>query len=81
LTSRALTAHKLEVLRDILRRRSPDLVHDFEDHLRCGLTDDQRENLRRIIGEELCAAGLDSDDEPTRYGLILEGIIDELGML
>src|SRR4029077_7350359 len=45
------------------------------------LTSDEREELRGTLSEELTAAGLDADDEPTDYGSRLDDLIGRLGAL
>ena len=45
------------------------------------LTGDEREELRGALAEELTAAGLDANDEPTDYGRRLDDLIGRLGSL
>jgi hypothetical protein len=45
------------------------------------LTNDQREELRQILTDELMETGLGDDDEPNERGLLLEELIDKLGHL
>lgn len=65
------------LMRDILARWRPDLLPILEA---TSLTEDQREDLRSAVAEELVMHGVDhSDWEPTRYGLRLESLIDKIG--
>lgn len=70
---------RIELMRTILSRRRPDLLALLEDLSSGSLTDEDREVLRGVIADELVEYGLDSTDEPTPHGLVLEDLIDWLG--
>lgn len=73
-----LTKHMLSLIKEILLTRSPQLAR-ISDRLASGLvTNQERQKLICLIGEELCEKGFDSESEPTIYGLELEKLIDAL---
>ena len=73
-----LTKHMLSLIKDILITRSPQLA-EVSDRLVSGsVTNQERQKLICLIGEELCEKGFDSESEPTVYGLELEKLIDAL---
>ena len=72
---------QMELLREVVFRRNPDL-----SRLLCGLgtrplTDVEREELREAVGTEFCDTGLQDNSEPNERGLALERLIDLLGHL
>lgn len=70
---------RVELILSILVRRRPELIPLLEVLTRRDLSMEEREALRDVIVDELVELGLDEDDEPTRYGLVLEELIDWLG--
>ena len=42
------------------------------------ITSDEVEDLIDRVGEEFAENGLDTNDEPTLYGIRLEGLLDKL---
>jgi hypothetical protein len=61
---------------EVLGRRSPvasELLKAIESEQ---LSATQRSSLCEIVGAEFAERGLDSDSEPTNYGLRLERLLD-----
>jgi hypothetical protein len=73
-----LTGEERELLSTIVRKWSPELQPLLADLDRRRLTTTEREALRGALAKELVAAGLDQSDEPTEYGLELDGVIGRL---
>lgn len=67
------------VLRAVVQRRDAALLEVVHGIGRRPLTSVEREDLRGIVAAELAEFGLGPGDEPTTYGLELEGVIDWLG--
>jgi hypothetical protein len=55
-----------------------DIVASFQD---AGLTEEQQDELRQTLTDEIMETGLREDDEPNGRGLLLEELIDKLGHL
>ena len=64
-----------QVLRDVVERRSPDLLPLLIDTTR-KLTIDEQAVIQSALCDELTADGLEKTGEPTAYGLIIEDLID-----
>lgn len=69
----------LRLLRRVLEAQQPALLSLVDGMGERRLSDAEREVLRGEIATALVNEGLDLHDEPTAYGLDLEGIIDWLG--
>jgi hypothetical protein len=67
------------LLRRAVERHSPELISLVDAVRKAPLDQTDREALRSAVLSEFLSAGLDSDDEPTPYGLELEALIDALG--
>jgi hypothetical protein len=76
----ALSAKLSALLSEVLWKRDPSMIGivAFQSAV---LTNDQREELRQILTDELMDTGLGDDDEPNERGLLLEELIDKLGHL
>jgi hypothetical protein len=74
-----LTQDEQELLRHAVTAHNRRLLHVLSEIGQRPLTTDEREELRGALADELTAAGLDAEDEPTPYGLELENVIDALG--
>jgi hypothetical protein len=76
----ALSAKLSALLSEVLWKRDPSMIGivAFQSAV---LTNDQREELRQILTDELIDTGLGDDDEPNERGLLLEELIDKLGHL
>jgi hypothetical protein len=68
-----------DLLRQVVERRHADLLELVDVLDTRPLTDDEREELRGVIADELVEDELDAQDEPTPRGLLLEEVIDWLG--
>jgi hypothetical protein len=71
----------LTLLRRAVNRHRPDLDELLPQLGKTPLSVEQRESLRGVLADELCANGLREDDEPNEYGLRIEAAIDHLGEL
>lgn len=72
---------KLELLRQVVSKRSPELLEQLSQLDVVPLTDEHRERLRAVVMDEFCDTGLQEDSEPNQRGLALEEIVDLLGHL
>jgi hypothetical protein len=70
-----------DLLQEVVLKRDPDLLLLIENLGMKPLTEAEREQLRAVVADELCATGLREDDEPNQRGLKLEELIDILGSL
>jgi hypothetical protein len=77
--SSVLTRAEADLLREIISRGSPSSVTLVDALLERRLTDDERDELRQVVADELVSEGLRDDDEPNEYGHRLERFIDALG--
>jgi hypothetical protein len=76
---RIFSAQEAELLRKIVENWRPDLIPLLD---RSTVTDDEREDLRGALAEELVIRGLSRPDwEPNEYGLRIENLIDKIGRI
>jgi hypothetical protein len=68
----------LQLLHDVLARRSPGLVPIVPSATGGSLHRDVREAMRDALTRELAERGFDEQYELTEYGVALEGLIDAL---
>ena len=66
-------------LREIIQKHRPSLLSILDSIGIIPLTDEQREEFRGAIADELLETGLNESDEPNQRGLLLEDLIDRLG--
>jgi hypothetical protein len=78
---KALEPEETYLLREALLKHRPSLLTMIELIGIVPLNDEQREELRGAIADELLETGLGKDDEPNKRGLLLEQLIDRLGHL
>ena len=65
------------LLREVLHRRAPELdIKQTDDQFQ--LSQEQRQQVCELLGQELCASGLRDNDEPNARGLLIERLIDKL---
>ena len=76
-----LNEKSMELLRKCLEIHRPSLIPVIESSSNNDYTMDFYNELRNIVGTELCDKGFQPDDEPNKYGLELEALIDEIGRL
>lgn len=69
---------EMSALRGIVLRRRPGLAHLLEALGRRVLTMDEREAIRDVLADEFCERGLGAGDEPNRYGILVDRMIDVL---
>lgn len=77
----ALPAKLSALLSEVVLKRNPEMIAIIASLQNVGLTDDQREDLRQALADELLETGLRENDEPNERGLLLEQLIDKLGHL
>jgi hypothetical protein len=77
----ALSAKLSALLSEVLWKRDPSMIGIVASFQSAEITNDQREELRQILTDELMETGLGDDDEPNERGLLLEELIDKLGHL
>jgi hypothetical protein len=77
----ALSGKLSALLSEVLWKRDPSMIGIVASFQSAELTNDQREELRQILTDELMETGLGDDDEPNERGLLLEELIDKLGHL
>jgi hypothetical protein len=70
---------QLALLRRVVSKRNPELLALLSTLASRPLTSEEREMLRGSVLTEFLEIGLQADDEPTGYGLALQGVIDWLG--
>lgn len=73
-----LTTDETQLLRQVISKHRPELLHLLGLLGTVTLTDDQREGLRAGLLDELCETGL-SQDEPNPRGVLLDDLIGALG--
>jgi len=76
-----LKLDETNLLKEVLLRHQPSRMTMLDSIGIVPLTNDQREELREVIADELLETGLDKNDEPNERGLLLEHLIDRLGHL
>lgn len=76
--ARGLNLNERTLLERVLRSREPSLVPLLDRLGRLSLTEEEREDLRSVLADELCERGLDEEDEPTSYGRALDDVIGKL---
>ncbi len=74
-----LSPNQIALLRHTVERHIPDLLPLVVTLGESPLNETDREALRNAVSSEFISAGLDSDNEPTSFGLELEDLIDALG--
>ena len=74
--SSTLKTHQAALLRNILLRRAPDYAHVVDNWAACRNEGSTLVMLCDILTDEFVECGLDSNSEPTKYGLEIEDLID-----
>lgn len=78
-TRSPLPPNLVALLRRTVERHAPELISLVDAVGEAPLDETDREALRSAVLSEFLSAGLESNDEPTPYGLELEALIDALG--
>jgi hypothetical protein len=68
----------LRLLREVVRQNKPSLIDTADLVGDKALTENQREELREVLADELCSTGLKTDGEPNERGIRLDSIIGNL---
>lgn len=76
-----LKSDEEDLLRKVLWKHRANLMVLVDALGSIPLSNEQREELREAIADELLETGLDKNDEPNEKGLLLEKLIDRLGHL
>jgi hypothetical protein len=71
-----LKEHQLELLRDVIRNRCPELADRVESADISGLNREERQAIINALSNEFTASGVGKDGEPTQRGLQLEELLD-----
>jgi len=69
----------VRLIREVLAVRAPEKLARLFMQPHVPLGDDERDELRGVLADELIATGLDSDDEHSARGHLIEDAIDWLG--
>ncbi|MDQ6879775.1 MAG: hypothetical protein M3082_19170 [Candidatus Dormibacteraeota bacterium] len=75
-----LSSSAKQLLREVLAKRAPRLVHLVDEASDPSL-DDLSMIIDHIVGAELAGTGFGKDWEPNARGLALEDLIDELNRI
>jgi hypothetical protein len=67
------------LLREVLSKRTPQMLNILDSPASRMLTDEERDEIRQALTDEFCESGLYDNDEPNERGLSLEALIDKLG--
>ena len=78
---KALIVEEIDLIKEILSKHHPSLLPIMDSIGIVPISDEQREELRGAIADELLETALSKDDEPNKRGLLLEHLIDLLGHL
>jgi hypothetical protein len=78
MSDKKLSNIDLQFLNEVIRRSNPTLSNVADLVGKVALTEDQREDLREALADELCSTGLKPDGEPNERGLKLDTIIGKL---
>lgn len=73
-----LTGEELTLLREVLWKRQPVLLRVVNLLGESPLTDEQRDEIRNVLADELCETGLLPNDEPNQRGIALDNIIGKV---
>jgi hypothetical protein len=76
-----LNERSFELLKRCLEAHNPYLIPLIEAKDYDNYSVNMYNELRVIVGNELCEKGFNKDWEPTEYGWELENLIDEIGRL
>lgn len=76
--ARGLSLNERTLLERVIRSRKPSLAPRLDRLGHSSLTEEEREDLRSVLADELCERGLDEEDEPTSYGRALDDVIGKL---
>ncbi len=76
----ALNENSIELLLKCLKNQRPDLIWIINSENNITVDEELGNELRDAISDELIMNGFDGDN-PNKYGLSLESLIDEIGRL
>jgi len=76
-----ISEKSFSLLKRCIESRQPELIPLIESYVSSDYSDAFYNELREIVGDELCTYGFQTNDEPNEYGLELEALIDEIGRL
>jgi hypothetical protein len=74
-----MSDRELAILREVVSKRSPDLLPVVDVIGARQLSQDERERLWMLVAQELIEYGLDLADEHNDYGVNLEAVVDWIG--
>ena len=76
-----LKRKSIDLLLKCLNNQRPDLIWVIDNEGKIMVDEKLGNELRKAVTDELIMNGLDGDDAPSKYGLSLESLIDEIGRL
>jgi len=76
----ALSKKSIELLLQCLKNQRPDLVYIIDSEDEIVVNEELGNQLRESVSDELMINGFEGDN-PNKYGLSLESLIDEIGRL
>ena len=74
-----LRKDQTDLLSTCLRKYRPDLLWVINSDVQIANNEMLGNALREAVGNELIKQGLEENDQPNKYGLALEDLIDALG--
>lgn len=80
-TPRSLNGRELELLREAVLLRAPQLAPLIDMVGRESLSPEDRRALQGVVADELAASRLDSQDNHTERGIELDDLIGAIGRL
>lgn len=76
----ALSRKSIELLLHCLKNQRPDLIYVIDNENEIIVNEELGNELRDAVSDELIMNGFEGDN-PNKYGLSLESLIDEIGRL
>lgn len=73
-----LKAEEFDLLSKVIWRRNPSLMSLVHSLGETPLTQEEREQLRDVLADELVEHGLQPDDEPNEWGVKVDDLIGRL---
>ncbi len=73
-----MNSDQLNLLRDLVSRRGPGSIFLVEQLVIGSISSEGREALCALVNDEFCYVGLDESFQPTKEGLMLEALLDEI---
>lgn len=81
MNKKTINFEEMNMLKEVLTKHRPSLLPLINSIGIIPLTDDQKEEIRGALADELIETGLDEYDEPNERGQLFEHLIDSIGNL